>query len=72
MLGWGGIIFTSIIAFLAPLGLALHTESKFDVVGSINIYGNLELTKQQKIGTPYALLLFSIASIVLAVIGELH
>lgn len=71
LLGWGGIIFTSIIAFLAPLGLALHAESEFDVDGSIKIYGNLELTKRQKIITLYALLMFSIASIVLAVIGQL-
>jgi hypothetical protein len=72
LLGWGGIFFTSIIAFLAPLLLAIHAVAEFASHGSIHVYGKLQLTKQQQIITLYGLLIFSIVSIVLAVIGELY
>ena len=71
LLGWGGIIFTSIIVFIAPLSLALYAESEFDVEGAVRIYGSLTLTKQQRIVMLYGLVLVTVASIVLAVIGEL-
>ena len=71
LLGWGGIIFTSIIAFLAPLLLALHATKKSDWVALIPIYGKLEFTKSKHITILYGLLIFSIFSIILAVIGEL-
>ncbi len=72
LLGWGGIIFTSIIVFIEPLRLALHAESEFDSEGSVQVYGSLKMTKKQKIYTLYALMCVSIVSIILAVIGELY
>ena len=70
LLGWGGIFFTSIIAFLAPLLLALHAVCEFNVDGSISVYGKLSLTRRQQIIALYGLFAFSVVSIVLAVIGE--
>mmetsp|Transcript_14618 Transcript_14618/g.18482 ORF Transcript_14618/g.18482 Transcript_14618/m.18482 type:complete len:410 (-) Transcript_14618:74-1303(-) len=72
LLGWGGIFFTSIIAFLAPLLVALHSVSAIDSDGSVSVYGNFVLTKRQQILSLYGLLIFSVVSIVLAVVGELY
>ena len=72
LLGWGGIIFTSIIAFLAPLLMGLHAATTYTCDGSISVYGRLVLSRRQKVLVLYGLLIFSSAAIVLAIIGELY
>lgn len=72
LLGWGGIFFTSIIAFLAPLVVALQSVSAFTCNGAVSVYGNLILTKRQQIFSLYGLLILSMVAIVLAVIGEIY
>ncbi len=70
LLGWGGIFFTSIIVFIAPLALALHTVEESNAKGSINVYGALFQSKSQQKASLMVLLFFAIVSIILAVYGE--
>mmetsp|Transcript_15175 Transcript_15175/g.17333 ORF Transcript_15175/g.17333 Transcript_15175/m.17333 type:complete len:563 (-) Transcript_15175:254-1942(-) len=72
LLGWGGIFFTSIVVFLAPLMLALHAISCFNSEGSVAVYGRLVLSKRQQSIALYVLIVFCVISIILAVIGELY
>jgi len=72
ILGWGGIFFTSIIAFLAPLLLAIYSVMKFDVKGSIAIHGEYFHSKRAQLIALGVLLLFSVMSIILAILGELY
>mmetsp|Transcript_760 Transcript_760/g.1168 ORF Transcript_760/g.1168 Transcript_760/m.1168 type:complete len:488 (+) Transcript_760:166-1629(+) len=70
LLGWGGIFFMSIIVFLAPLFLSLQTINDSDEIGSVLIYGSFFKKKSEQILVLYILLIGSIASIILAIIGE--
>jgi len=70
LLGWGGIFFTSVVVFLAPIFLALHAIKESDAVGSVNVYGGYLKEKSKQEIALYILLLGSIASITFAVIGE--
>jgi amino acid permease len=38
LLSWGGMIFTSLVAFILPLVLALHATKDYDADGSIDVY----------------------------------
>lgn len=71
LLGWGGVVFTSIIVFLAPLLLALHARLEFDTDGSVPVYGTFFKSEQSQVIMLVILLLCSIASVVLAFIGEI-
>jgi len=72
LLGWGGIFFTSIIVFIAPLVLALHVVLESNTKGSVAVYGtNLQGKTAQKV-VLFVLLGASVLSIILAVIGELR
>jgi len=70
LLGWGGIIFTSIIVFIAPLGLSLYVVYTNDTQGSVPVYGSYVPSKVKQEIFLWILLAASIASIVLAIIGE--
>ena len=73
MLGWGGILFSSVIVFLAPLLLAIYTLMKIDDEGSVAVYGGL--FQQSKRAQMIALcILFGVAlvSIILAILGEVY
>lgn len=70
LLGWGGIFFTSIIVFIAPLVLALHTINNSDSEGSIKVYGRFFQGKTGQTVSLSALMFFSIVSIILAFIGK--
>jgi len=72
ILGWGGIFFSSIIVFLAPLLLALYGVMKFDKKGSIAVYGERFHSKRAQLIALGVLLLFSVMSILLAILGELY
>jgi len=67
LLSWGGTLFTSIVAFLLPLSLALHTVIKVDKVGSI--IGKWIKSKQSQVFTLVFLLLSAVLSIAIALIG---
>jgi len=63
LLSWGGIFFTSVVAFIAPLLLALYTSS-FDKIGcdgSVSVWACFTLSKKQEKMCLYFLL--SIAGI---------
>jgi len=72
LLGWGGIFFTSIIVFIAPLVLAIHTVMEFDSEGSVAVYGGLFQSKRAQLIALCVLLFFSVACIVFACFGELY
>jgi hypothetical protein len=71
LLGWGGIFFTSIIAFIAPLMLSLHVANSSSG-GIVPVYGKLRLSSRQQEISLYGLLSFSCISIVLAVLGKVY
>lgn len=70
LLGWGGIIFTSIIVFIAPLALALHAVDEYDAQGSVEVYGEFFQEKSKQKIVLMILLFLSVVSITLAIIGE--
>jgi hypothetical protein len=77
LLSWGGSIFTSLIAFIFPLLLAMRAleTSSSDEEGSIEVYGTWwktsNSTKNQEKRVLQALLVVSILSIAAAIIGNI-
>jgi len=70
LLAWGGIIFTSLIAFIFPILLSLHTVLKHkDVNGSISVYAGLIKTKDQEKAVLYLLLGLTLSSVIMAIVG---
>jgi len=72
LLGWGGIFFSSIIVFLAPLLLAIHERMKFNEEGVVSMYWGLFQSKRAQLIVLFILLFFAVVSVTLAVIGELY
>lgn len=72
LLSWGGMLFTSLVAFILPLLIALHTLDVTDEEGSVRVYGKWELAsnRSQKIAL-FFLLFFSGLSILAALVGNL-
>jgi amino acid permease len=72
LLSWGGVIFTSAVAFLLPLVLALHTVLEFDQEGSIHVYGTRGwiVSRQAQIVTLIVLLSLAVVSVGTAVAGQ--
>ena len=71
LLSWGGIIFTSVVAFILPLWIALHTLDTSDEKGVIDVYGSftvLDVSVQKR--RLRILMLLSIVSIGLAILGN--
>lgn len=71
LLGWGGIFFTSLIVFICPLLLAMHTMYSTKEKGSVSIYGGWFEKRSEQELILFCLIIFSIISIVMAVYGEL-
>lgn len=71
LLSWGGIIFTSLIAFVLPLCLSLRSIEMTSDEGSVDVYQPFHVTakKQQKFVIK-VILVFAIASIAAAIIGN--
>lgn len=70
LLSWGGIIFTSVVAFILPLWIALHTLDTSDEPGVIQVYGSFTvLDKPVQKRRLKTLLALSIAAITLAIVG---
>lgn len=75
LLSWGGMIFTTLVAFILPVLIALHTLEETDTPGSVPIYGRWELkdVSSQALALKVLLvlsILASIAALVGNVIGE--
>jgi hypothetical protein len=71
LLSWGGIIFTSLVAFVLPLLIALHAIDTSDEEGSVVVYGSWKLTskKSRKIVLRLLLVLAGLA-ISAAILGH--
>jgi hypothetical protein len=71
LLSWGGIIFTSLIAFILPLLLALHALDVSDDEGAVDVYSPFHLTtKTSKKTALTVLLVLALISIVTAIGGN--
>jgi Mn2+/Fe2+ NRAMP family transporter len=71
LLSWGGIIFTSLIAFILPLLLALHSLDTSDDEGNVDVYAPLHLpTKQSQRRALIVLLVLAVLSILAAIFGN--
>ncbi len=46
LLSWGGIIFTSVVAFILPLWIALHTLESSEEQGVIAVYGSFTVSSK--------------------------
>jgi hypothetical protein len=70
LLAWGGVVFTSFVAFVLPVALALHAVKKFDNEGSISVYWGYFTSKRAELNSLRVLLFFAIAAIVAAIVGN--
>lgn len=72
LLSWGGIIFTSLIAFILPLLIALHSLDTSERDGSIDVYYPIHWirSKSAQKAALKVLLVLSVISIVFAVLGN--
>jgi hypothetical protein len=71
LLSWGGIIFTSVVAFILPLWIAIHTLDTSDEKGVIEVYGRFTvLDKSVQKRRLRILMLLSVISILLAIFGN--
>lgn len=71
LLSWGGIIFTSVVAFILPIWIALHTLDTSDKEGVIAVYGsNNVLSKEDHRFWLRVLMVVSALSIALAIAGN--
>jgi hypothetical protein len=74
LLSWGGVIFTSLVAFILPLIVTLYALDADDLhAGSIDVYGgvwefNSKLKERRFL---YFLLAAAIASICMAIVGNI-
>jgi hypothetical protein len=69
LLAWGGAIFTSFVAFIAPLLLELHANYVSPTPGTISVFGGLFKRRESEF---WALLGLSIATLIavgLAIFG---
>jgi hypothetical protein len=69
LLDWGGVLFTSVVAFLLPLYLALRVLKTTDRVGSIHVYGR-PVSGQNQIKSLYVLLLVAVVAVICAIGGQ--
>jgi hypothetical protein len=71
LLSWGGIIFTSLIAFILPLLLTLYVLDTSATEGAVDVYEPLHITsKSAQKRSLYVLLGVSVLSIFLAFFGN--
>jgi hypothetical protein len=69
LLAWGGVLFTSAVAFILPLMLALHTVLEFDVQGVIDVYRGYFLSYEAQKNALIVLLGLAVTSVCVAIIG---
>lgn len=71
LLGLGGTVFTSLIAFILPLMLALHVVNEIDTEGTVKVYIGLSPENDRKQTMLRILLMFAMLAISLALFGSL-
>jgi Tryptophan/tyrosine permease family len=71
LLSWGGIVFTSLVAFILPLILALHVVHEVDSEGSISVYGGWLTEKGPHLMSVRVLLTIAVVAIFVAIVGNL-
>lgn len=71
LLDWGGILLTSMVAFLLPLYLGVRALLVSDVKGSINVYGNCGTERRTCVLFTLAILLVVCVSVALAIVGHI-
>jgi hypothetical protein len=72
LLSWGGVMFTSAIAFILPLMLALYILIRTsENPGAVNVYCGLIQSRYAKSISVAALLVIALVSVVYAIIGLL-
>lgn len=69
LLAWGGVLFTSAVAFILPLVLALHTVLEFDAQGAIDVYFGKFTEWDAQRNALVVLLGLAVVSVIVAVIG---
>jgi hypothetical protein len=74
LLSWGGIIFTSLVAFILPLLISIHALDTSDEKGYVEVYGSWELPVKSKASQKTGLQILlglAILSIVAAIVGNI-
>jgi lipid-A-disaccharide synthase-like uncharacterized protein len=69
LLAWGGVLFTSVVATILPVLLALHTVLEFDVQGAIAVYGGWFESSDAQRNALIVLLGLTVVSVVCAIVG---
>jgi hypothetical protein len=71
LLAWGGVLFTSLVAFILPLALSLYTllYRVGDEDGSVDVYGGFIRSIQGKKRALWALLVTAIFGVIYSIIG---
>jgi hypothetical protein len=76
LLSWGGVICTSLVAFILPIWVTLHTVEKFEYHGSIDVYSSyfptLQTCKSAQTRALKVLMVLAILSIIAAIIGNIQ
>ena len=71
LLSWGGILFTSAVAFLLPLYLAIYVlKQSSSSVGSIAVYGQWLRSKETVLYATWVLFGVALASVLMAILGQ--
>ena len=71
LLSWGGVLFTSAVAFLLPLYLALRALLAYpEAEGSIEVYGGYFKSFQAQKVALYTLLFLAGVAVCLGIIGQ--
>ena len=70
LLSWGGVIFTSAIAFILPLYIALRALVRSETYGSIQVYG-MPVGKTRQILFLRVTLFVACAAVTIAIFGQL-
>jgi len=70
LLSWGGVIFTSLVAFILPLTLAIHSIQKLDVDGSVDVYSFFGPSREGQLRSLWVLLAIASVSIAIALAGD--
>jgi amino acid permease len=74
LLSWGGILFTSAVAFLLPLYLAIRVlqSDQGETTSSIQVYGNWISSKRMELYATVALFLIAFVAVLAAIIGQAY
>lgn len=76
LLSWGGVICTSIVAFILPLLVSLHTVEEFENHGAIDIYSSyfptLQTDKGAQVKALKVCIVLAIISIIAAIVGNIE